>query len=358
MQLKNPRSISFLLLFLHQNYTMSQAYILLVFGLAIGILFLIDIRLLLSKQKQNKSNKSAIIWTAIWVGSAMLFSLLIWQQKGFEKFSQFQSAYWIEQALSVDNLFVFLLVFGFFKVSGLKQQKVLLWGIIGAMIFRAIFIFSGIGIIKITYLPEFSIGSWHFSADPTHPGNIIEGSFQRINLVLTLFGAFLIYAGIKSFMVKEDDESNDFSNSFGARLAKKTFRVRMHFVGDRFFYFEKGKRFATLLFVVLCVVETTDVLFAVDSIPAIFSIAPDDPFILYTSNVFAIFGLRAMYFLLANSMHLFSKLKYGLALILMFIGAKMLLSPIFHLETYISLIVVLCLLIGSVIISLIYKDSE
>jgi len=284
----------------------------------------------------------AATWTLVWITLSMLFSVFILKQTSVEKFSQFQSAYWIEKALSVDNLFVFILVFNFFKVPEESHHKVLFWGIIGALFMRALFIFSGVGLINYTYLPAINL----FNKDVS------------INIVLSGFGLFLIYAGIKSWFADEDDEEQDFSKSRGARLIHKLFTVSDNFDKDKFFTIENGVKIATPLLVVVGVIEFTDLLFAVDSIPAIFSIAPDDPFILYTSNIFAILGLRSMYFLLSNFIHMFSKLKYGLAIILTFIGLKMVISPFYHIDTLVSLLIVLSVLVGSVVLSIYSPKTE
>jgi tellurite resistance protein TerC len=237
----------------------------------------------------------------------------------------------------VDNLFVFLLVFHFFNVAPEVQHKVLFYGILGAIVMRAVFIFSGVELIRLTYLPEFSVGD----------------HVLKVNVLLTIFGLVLIAAGWKSwFASTEDDGEKDFAKSPGARLVHRFFRVSEHFDGDRFFTVENGIRVATPLLVVVAVVEFTDLLFAIDSIPAIFAIAPNDPFILYTSNIFAILGLRSLYFLLANSQDRFARLKYGLALILAFIGVKMVLAPIVHVPSQVSLSVVGALLVGSIVASL------
>lgn len=307
------------------------------------------------------SNKEAVIWSAVWIGLSMLFSGIIFLFAGLEKFSQFQSAYWIEKALSVDNLFVFILVFGFFNVPRELHHKVLYWGIIGAIVMRAFFIFTGVGLIKLTYLPEFSVFGWNFVLEH-HDGVSIDYAarqFFRPNVILTLFGAFLIYAGIKSGLAEEDDDENkDFSKSPGAKVVHKLFTVSDDWNEGRFFTVENGKKLATPLLVVVGVIEFTDLLFAVDSIPAIFAIAPNDPFILYTSNIFAILGLRALYFLLANFIHLFSKLKYGLAFVLSFIGIKMIVAPFYHIESVVSLLIVGCALLLSVIASLVFPEDR
>jgi tellurite resistance protein TerC len=209
--------------------------------------------------------------------------------------------------------------------------------------FRAIFIFTGVWLLNYTYLPEMEL----------------FGQLVKINYLLTIFGIILIVAGIKSgFSSEEDDGSKDFSKSAGSKLVHKFFKVSPNFDGDKFFTIQNGIKMATPLFVVVAIVEFTDLLFAVDSIPAIFAIAPNDPFILYTSNIFAILGLRSLYFLLANFMYMFSKLKYGLAIILSFIGVKMIIAPFYHIETTVSLLVVGGVLILSVIASLLFPDKD
>ena len=297
-----------------------------------------------NKKSHVVSNREATIWSLIWIFLSMGFSGLIYLYMGTEKFMQFQGAYWIEKALSVDNLFVFILVFGYFNVAKEAQHKVLFWGVIGALVFRAIFIFTGVWLLNYTYLPEMEF----------------FGQVVKINYLLFIFGIILIVAGIKSgFSTEEDDGTTDFSKSAGSKLVHQFFKVSPNFDGAKFFTFQNGIKMATPLFVVVAIVELTDLLFAVDSIPAIFAIAPNDPLILYTSNIFAVLGLRSMYFLLANSIHMFSKLKYGLAFILSFIGVKMLLAPFFHIESAVSLSIVLGALLLSVCASIIWReDSE
>ena len=329
-------------------------WLLAIFVLVIVTMLVIDLGLA-NKNTHQISNKEALRWTLIWIGLSMGFSALIWLQMGFAKFAEYQSAYWIEEALSVDNMFVFILVFKFFKLEGKLQHRVLFWGIIGALVFRAIFIFSGIGLIKLTYLPAFELFGFQFSLD--QGAHAQPGFFFRPNLILTIFGAFLVYAGVKSLSEGSDDAQKDFNNSLGARLLSKVLPVTKNYHDAHFFIKRGTKRFATKLFLVLMVIETTDLIFAIDSIPAIFAIAPNDPLILYTSNIFAVLGLRSMYFLLANSIHMFSKLKYGLAFILSFIGLKMLMAPFYHIEASISLLIVLGALVISVLASLIWKEN-
>ena len=319
------------------------------FTITIVVMLLLDLGIF-NKKSQAITSKEATIWTIIWISLAMTFSGIIYwifnQDAGghdlaIEKLAQFQAAYWIEKALSVDNLFVFILVFSYFKVSRDLHHKVLFWGILGALVFRALFIFTGVGIIDLTFLPEMKI----------------FGKLVELNVVLTLFGFFLIYAGIKSWGNGDDDNEQDFSNSAGARLVKKLFRVSDNYDGDKFFTIQKGLKIATPLLVVVAVIEFTDVLFAVDSIPAIFAISKD-PLILYTSNIFAILGLRSLYFLLSNFIHMFSKLPYGLSVVLTFIGIKMLASPWIHISSPISLGIVVGILIVSVIASLIFPEKQ
>jgi tellurite resistance protein TerC len=311
------------------------------------LMLLLDLGIF-NKKSHVVSNKEAAIWSLVWVSISMIFSVLVYimtkETSGLEKFAQFQSAYWIEKALSVDNLFVFILVFGFFNVPREYHHKVLFWGILGALVMRAIFIFSGVGLISVTYLPEMSI----------------FGKLVSINIVLTLFGAFLIYAGIKSWFADDDDDENDFSKSPGAKFIYKYFKVSKEFDKDRFFTMENGIKVATPLLVVVGVIEFTDLLFAVDSIPAIFAIAPNDPFILYTSNIFAILGLRSLYFLLLKFIHMFSRLKYGLAIILSFIGLKMVIAPFVHISSSLSLAVVGSVLVLSIFASIVFpvKDEK
>lgn len=320
----------------------SHPLVIVTFSIVVLVMLLLDLGVF-NRKSHAVSNKEAVVWSVVWISLSMLFSLFILNQTNVEKFAQFQSAYWIEKALSVDNLFVFILVFGYFNVPKEVHHKVLFWGIIGALLMRALFIFSGVELINITYLPEFDF----------------LGKSLKINFLLLVFGLFLIYAGIKSALVNEDDDDEkDFSKSPGARLVQRFFKVSNEFDGDRFFTIKNGVKLATPLLVVVGVIEFTDLLFAVDSIPAIFAIAPDDPLILYTSNIFAILGLRSLYFLLANFIHMFSKLKYGLAVILTFIGVKMVVAPIIHVDSLVSLSIVFGVLVLAVIWSVLSSNGE
>ncbi|UOK43057.1 TerC/Alx family metal homeostasis membrane protein [Flavobacterium enshiense] len=315
--------------------------ILTVFTVVILAMLLLDLGVF-KKDPHAISSREAFIASTIWISLAMGFSGVIYHYMGVEKFAQFQSAYWIEKALSVDNLFVFIMVFGFFNVQRELHHKVLFWGILGALVFRAIFIFTGVELINMTYLPEMHI----------------FGYLVKINVILSVFGFFLIYAGIKSWFSEHDEGDKDFTKSPGARLVHRFFPVSENYDGGKFFTVENGVKMATPLLVVVAVIEFTDLIFAVDSIPAIFAIAPNDPFILYTSNIFAILGLRALYFLLANFMYMFSRLKYGLALILAFIGVKMIIAPFYHISSPVSLLIVGTVLALSVLTSLLFPVKE
>ncbi len=313
----------------------SNPLVVIIFALVVILMLALDLGVF-NRKSHAISNKEALIWSIVWISLSMIFSLFLLSQTNVEKFSQFQSAYWIEKALSVDNLFVFILIFGFFKVPKELHHKVLFWGILGALIMRAIFIFSGVELINMTYLPPFEL----------------FGKILNVNILLLLFGIFLVYAGIKSVFVNiENEEKKDFGKSFGVKLIRKFFPVSDEFHEGKFIIKKMNVRFATRLMLVLAVIESTDLIFAIDSIPAIFAIAPDDPFILYMSNIFAILGLRSLYFLLANFIHMFSKLKYGLAVILSFIGLKMIFSPIYHIEATVSLMI----LGGVLILSLVWS---
>lgn len=323
------------------------------FGTIILVMLLLDLGVF-HKHSHVITSKEALIWSVVWIMLAMVFSgILFWVfyrtdndfTLAVEKFTQFQAAYWIEKALSVDNLFVFILVFNCFKVSRALHHRVLFWGILGALLFRAVFIFTGIGLINLTYVnPILKL----LGAKPI---------VWNINLVLTAFGLFLVFAGIKSWGKGDGDDDQDFSSSAGARFVRRLYHVSDDYEGGRFFTVKNGIKVATPLLMVVVVIEFTDVLFAVDSIPAIFAISKD-AFILYTSNIFAILGLRSLYFLLSNFIHLFSKLSFGLSIILIFIGVKMIIAPWCSISSPVSLGVVGGVLLVSVIVSVLFPDKE
>ena len=249
------------------------------------------------------SFREALLRSAIWIGLALAFAGLLYHWQGRTPALEFVTGYVIELSLSVDNLFVFLLIFRYFSVPQEHQQKVLVWGILGALLLRAVFIFAGVGLLR------------------------------RVHFITYLFGAILVYSGIKLFREGESEihpEKNPV-----LRLFRKFVPVTKEFEGAKFFVRRRGL-YATPLLIVLLVVETTDVLFAVDSIPAILAITLN-VFVVYTSNVFAILGLRSMYFALAGMLDVFHYLHYGLAVILMFVGAKMLGSGYVEISTLATL---------------------
>ncbi|HEY1172247.1 MAG TPA: TerC family protein [Verrucomicrobiae bacterium] len=272
------------------------------------------------------SLKESLTWTAVWITLAMVFNAGIWHFSGSEKALEFFTGYVIEKSLSVDNVFVIALLFTYFAVPREYQHKVLFWGIIGALVMRATMI--GLGAVLIT----------------------------KFGWIIYVFGGFLILTGLK-MIFKNDEEIHPEANPV-VRWFKRVYPVTKSFQGDRFFVQENGIRMATPLFVVLICVEVTDLIFAVDSIPAIFAVT-QDPFIVYTSNVFAILGLRSLYFALEGMIHKFHYLKLGLGIILIFVGIKMLLvhTP-YKLDTLLSLAVVAGILIASVVASLIHKPNK
>lgn len=270
--------------------------------------------------------KESISWTVVWIALAMVFNVWIWQHFGPEKGLEFFTGYVIEKSLSVDNVFVFALLFSYFAVPPLYQHKVLFWGVLGALVMRAIMIV--LGAVLITKF------SW----------------------IIYIFGAFLLLTGIK-MVVKKEEEIHPENNPV-VRWFKKFMKVTPDYRGDKFFVRENGILMATPLFVVLLLVEISDLIFAVDSIPAIFAVTKD-PFIVYTSNVFAIMGLRSLYFALAGVMDKFHYLKIGLGFVLTFVGIKMLLvhTP-YKIDTVLSLGVIVGILAVSVIASLMKPKKE
>ena len=319
-----------------------------------------------SKSNKAVTFKNALSWTSVWVSFAIMFFFLLKQYghlihgimsqdqlialaKNYQPdmdFSKgdfaseiiryndrisldFLTGYFIEYSLSVDNLFVILLIFSSFAVPPVYYKKVLFWGVLGAIVLRMLFIFSG----------SMLIAQFHW--------------------ILYLFGAFLVFSGLKILWTKDEDEKMDTEKHPMVRLASKYFSVHPEYVKGKFFFKENGKKFITPLFLVLLVVEFSDLVFAVDSVPAIFSITKD-PYIVFFSNIFAIMGLRSLFFLLSNIMHLFSYLKYGLGILLAFIGIKMLFEHWFAsigFNNLISLFIILGILSGSILLSLIFPKK-
>ncbi len=292
-----------------------NAFVVLMLALDLGVF---------NRKSHEVSVKEALVWTFIWVLLAMIFNTIIYYWKGPQPALEFFTGYLIEKALSVDNIFVFIMVFSYFQIPARYHHKVLFWGIIGALIMRVIFIFAGVALLE----------KFHFT--------------------IYIFGAFLIFTGYKMFnhsSAKINPEKNPV-----IRFFKRFVQITPTLHEDKFFVRTDGKRFATPLFLVLILIETTDLIFAVDSIPAILAITQDH-FIVYTSNVFAILGLRSLYFALAGIVHRFWLLSYGLAIVLVFVGAKMMLIDVYKIPIEWSLLIIACTITASIFLSLKFKNK-
>jgi len=287
-----------------------NAFVLIMLALDLGVFH---------RKTHEVSVKEALTWTFVWVFLAMVFNAIIFYWKGQQSALEFFTGYLVEKALSVDNIFVFIMIFSYFQIPSKYQHKVLFWGILGALIMRVIFIFAGVALIE----------KFHFT--------------------IYLFGALLIYTGYKMFY--HNNATIEPDKNPVIKVFKKFMPVTPHLQEDKFFVKLDGKRFATPLFLVLILIETTDLIFAVDSIPAILAITQDQ-FIVYTSNVFAILGLRSLYFALAGVVHRFWLLSYGLAIVLVFVGIKMLLIDVYKIPIEWSLLFIATLITGSILLSL------
>ncbi|REJ84485.1 MAG: TerC family protein [Bacteroidetes bacterium] len=293
-----------------------NAFVLIMLALDLGVFH---------RKAHKVSFKESLTWTIVWISLAMIFNGIIYLWKGPVKSVEFFTGYLIELSLSVDNLFVFLLIFGYFKVPQEYQHRVLFWGIIGALVMRAIFIFAGIALIN------------------------------KFHWVIYVFAGVLIFSGIK--MLFQKDKAIEPEKNPVVKLVRRLFPITRNYHGTHFFVRKKKILAATPLFVVLILVETTDLIFAVDSIPAILGITRDS-FIVYTSNVFAILGLRSLYFTLAGIIQLFRFLNIGLALILVFIGVKMAIMDWYHIPIQYALFTVLGILLISILASILIKPSN
>ena len=285
----------------------------------------------LHRKAEKVSLKEAASWSAVWVTLSLTFAMAVYQTMGRQAGLEFLTGYLIEYALSVDNIFVFVIIFSYFQVPEKYQHRVLFWGIIGALVLRGVMIVAGSALVS------------------------------RFSWTLYIFGAFLVFTGLKMALQK-DAAAYDPEHDPVLKLARRLIPVTRDYRGDRFFVHEpdatgKLRYAATPLFIVLLIVDTTDVIFATDSIPAIFAVTRD-PFIIYTSNICAVLGLRALYFLLASVVDKFAYLKLGLSLVLMFIGAKMLLEHFFHIPILASLGVVAAVLVSSILASLRWPRVE
>lgn len=294
------------------------------FHVFVFAMLLIDMKVL-HRKAHEITIREALAWSGVWIGLALAFNAGIWFVLGRGPALQFLTGYLIEKSLSVDNLFVFLLIFSYFRVPAQFQKKILFWGILGALVMRGLFILTGVTLIA------------------------------RFHWIIYLFGVFLIYTGIKMCFGEEVEIHPEKSRVL--RLVRRLFPVTEGFEGGRFFVRRDRRVYASMMLLVLVFVETTDVVFALDSIPAILAITRD-LFIVYTSNVFAIFGLRALYFALAGLMRVFHYLNYGLAIVLSFIGVKMLLDRFYEIPIGIALGVVGAVLALSIAASLIWPEKE
>jgi tellurite resistance protein TerC len=290
-----------------------------IFSAIIGVMFYIDLYIS-SKRKGGISLKSSLVWSGIWIGSALIFNLLIllYLENGQIKSLEYLAGYLIEKSLSVDNLFVFLMIFNVMGIKNENQPHILKWGILSAIVMRVIFILGGIALINFF-----------------HP-------------VIYFFGALLLYASYK--MAFGEDQQIDLKRNPIVRFASRFFNIVTDYSGKRFFTKRNGKTFFTQFFLALLLIESADIMFNIDSIPAVIAIT-NDPFIVITSNIFAILGLRALYFALAVLVDIFVYLKYGVAVILAFVGLKMLIADIYSISTEFSLIIIVFCLLLSIIIS-------
>jgi len=301
-----------------------HAYFWIVFHLFIFFMLALDLGVF-HKKTHKVPVKEAVIWSAVWVTLALLFNVFIYFQFGPTKALEFLTGYVIEYSLSVDNIFVFILIFSYFAVKEQYQHKVLFWGIMGALVMRGIFIFAGVALIN------------------------------RFHWIVIIFGGFLVFTGIRMLFQREtavDPEKNAI-----VRFARKFLPVTKTFHEDKLFIRQNRKYYATPLFIVLLIIESSDLIFAVDSIPAILAIS-QDTFIVYTSNIFAILGLRSLYFAVSGIMNLFRYLKVGLAFVLTFVGLKMLLAYFnFEIPIVISLVIIISILVVSILTSLLIKPA-
>lgn len=296
-----------------------------IFNIFVVTMLALDL-LVLHKKNHVISIKEALGWSAFWISLALIFNAGIYYYLGAEAALDFLTGYLIEESLSVDNLFVFIMIFAYFRTPQHLQYKVLFWGILGAIIMRALFITAGITLI-------------HY----------FEGA-------LYIFAVFLIYAGYKMAFKSEEEEMRPSHNPV-LKIVKRLVPVTEEYEGEKFFVKRASKIFATPLFIVLISIETTDVIFALDSIPAILAITTD-PFLVYTSNIFAILGLRALFFAIAGLIQIFHFLHFGLAFILTFIGMKMLIAGWIKIPTGIALSVTLLSLVCSVVLSILYPQKK
>jgi tellurite resistance protein TerC len=289
-----------------------------VFLVGVAALLILDIGVL-SRRSEIMTTRSALIWSAVWISLGLSFSLAVWAWRGGVAAQEYLAGYLIEESLSIDNLFVFMIVFGSLGIALRYQRKVLFWGIFGAIVLRGTFILVGVSIL------------------------------ERFEWVIYIFGALLVFTAyrlIRAHGVQVDPERNPM-----VRIARRLFPVDTGYEGNAFTVRKAGRRMLTPLVIALVAVESADVVFAVDSVPAVLAVT-SDPFVAFTSNVCAILGLRALYFALAGSLQRFEYLSWGLAIVLGFVGMKMLLSNVIHIPIYVSLTVIVVAVGGAILVSL------
>lgn len=303
---------------------MNQTYLWIGFNVFVVLMLILDLGVF-HRKSSVITIKEALLWTCVWVFMAFLFNVFVYYYFGEETAFEFFTGYLIEKSLSVDNIFVMILIFTYFNVPSAYQHKVLFWGILGALVMRVTFILVGVELI------------------------------HKFHWLIYIFGGFLVYTGIR--ILKQDDTKFDPEKNPVVKLVRRVFRVTPNFEGDKFFVKRDNLVWATPLFVVVVMIEATDLVFAVDSIPAILSVS-DDSFIVYTSNVFAILGLRSLYFALAGIDKYFIYLKYGLSVILIFVGLKMCLSDVIKIPVEISLAFIILTLSLAVLASMAMQRKQ
>ena len=296
------------------------------FGAIIAIMLTLDLGVF-HKKTHKVSVKESLIWTGVWITLALCFNFWVYKTMGHQKGLEFFTGYVIEKCLSIDNIFVISMIFGYFKVPAQYQHRVLFWGVIGALVFRMIFILAGVALI------------------------------QKFSWMIFVFGGFLVFTGLK--MLKGDSEHGiDLENNKLVKFVKKFGHITPNFDGERFITRgADGVRHFTPLFLVLIMIEATDIIFAVDSIPAILAITPD-PYIVFTSNVFAILGLRSLYFAVNGIMEMFEYINYALAAILVFVGVKMIISHWYHVPVGLSIAVIFTCVIVSILASVYFPKNK
>lgn len=294
------------------------------FGTIIAIMLIVDLGIF-HKKSHTVSIKESLVWTGIWIALSLVFNAWVYFSMGQQKGLEFLTGYIIEKSLSIDNIFVISLIFSYFKVPSQYQHRVLFWGVLGALLFRIIFVFAGVALI------------------------------QKFHWMIYLFGGFLVFTGLK--MLKESDKKIDIEHNPMITFVRRFFKITPQFEGQKFYVMKDGVRHFTPLFLVLVMIESTDIVFAVDSIPAILAITPD-PFIVFTSNVFAILGLRSLYFAVNGIMEMFEYINYALSGILVFVGFKMLASSYIKVPTALSVGVIFTLIIASIVASIYFPKKK